>query len=90
MRMRTERAGCVERSTSILTAARLMRRCGIPYVVVVEHGDDAPVPLGLVSAEDIVLRVIALGLDARVVTAGDVLATKAAPTLDALLRRLTS
>lgn len=81
-------AGCLGHKASVLAAARLMRRSGVPYVVVVEQIDNTPVPLGVLSAEDVVARVLALQLDARVVTVGDVLATKAAPTLDSLLRRL--
>lgn len=86
--MRTD-AGRIDCAANVLSAARLMRNTGMPYVVVTECVERTCVPLGVVSAHDIVSRVLALDLDARVLTVGDVLATKAAPALDALLRRLT-
>ena len=78
----------IDRHASVFRAAQLMRRTGLPFVVVTEASDDGAVPLGVISTQDIVMRVMALGLDARVMRVGDVLATKAAPALDALLRRL--
>lgn len=56
--------GCIDCTANVLSAARLMRDAGVPYVV---------------AGDDVVTRVLALELDARVLTVGDVLATKAAP-----------
>ena len=78
----------IDSRASVLRAAQLMRRTGLPFVIVTEAGDEGAVPLGVISTQDIVMRVMALGLDARVVRVGDVLTTKVAPALDALLRRL--
>ena len=73
---------------SVWRAAQLMCRTGLPYVVVTEWSEDGPVPLGVLSAADIVMRVVARNLDVRRITVGDVLAEKTAPTFAALLRRL--
>lgn len=71
--------GCIDCTANVLSAARLMRDTGVPYVVVTERVEDRLAPLGVISADDVVTRVLALELDARVLTVGDVLATKAAP-----------
>jgi CBS domain-containing protein len=77
----------IDHGASVLSAARLMRQSGTPYVVVTD-GAGSAVPLGTLSAQDIVARVLAVELDPSVLTVGDVLSTKAGPALDALLRRL--
>lgn len=73
---------------SVWRAAQLMCRSGLPYLVVTEWSVEGPVPLGVLSAADIVTWVVAKDRDVRRVTVGDVLAEKTAPALAALLRRL--
>jgi CBS domain-containing protein len=62
------------RDTTIQEAARLMRQFHVGDLVVVE-GDGRPNPVGLVTDRDIVLAVVAPGLDPEVFTLGD-LATR--------------
>ena len=57
---------------SVLEASRRMRQCRATELIVVAEDDGKPRPLGVVTASDIVMRVIAVGLDPRVVTAGDI------------------
>ena len=73
---------------SVWRAAQLMCRTGLPYLFVTEWTDEGAMPLGVLSAADIVTRVVARNLDVRRVTVGEVLSEKTAPTLAALLRRL--
>lgn len=50
-----------------------MRLQKIDQVVVTEREAGASMPIGILSASDIVTRVVAFGLDSSVVTAGDLL-----------------
>ena len=77
---------CVDREASIEAAARLMRGHGVDELVVTELQESVRMPLGFISAKDIVMRVVALGLDPAVVTAGDVLGVKGVVSLDGLLQ----
>jgi CBS domain-containing protein len=69
----TRRAVCVDREQSVEAASYVMRLQKVDHVVVTERGVGASVPIGILSAADIVSRVVALGLDSSVVTAGDLL-----------------
>ena len=62
----------VHREASIVEASRVMRQCGTTELVVVTEADGEPQPIGVVTARDIVTRVLALGLDPAVLTAGDI------------------
>ncbi len=57
--------------SSILEASRLMRECGVQQLAVVGEADGNACPLGVVTAHDIVTRVLGVGLDPAVLTAGD-------------------
>ena len=48
-----------------------MRRHHIGDVVVVDREDRAPAPLGIVTDRDIVIEIVAKGLDPSAVTVGD-------------------
>jgi CBS-domain-containing membrane protein len=48
-----------------------MRELSVDKVVVTARHDGARIPVGVVSAADIVTRVVAVGLDSSVLTAGD-------------------
>jgi CBS domain-containing protein len=63
---------CVDQDTTILNASRLMRIYETEQLVVTQRPGDARVPLGIVSAHDIVTRIVAAGLDPAVMTAGDI------------------
>ena len=63
---------CVGSGTTILAASKLMRQYGVAELVVTDLTDGRPIPTGVVSTRDIVTRVIATGLDAAVLTAGDI------------------
>jgi CBS domain-containing protein len=63
---------CVGRETTILGVSKLMRSSQVGELVVADQPKEAVVPIGMVSARDIVTRIIATGLDPRVFTAGDI------------------
>jgi len=59
---------------TILDAARLMREEHVGCVVVARTAGDAPFPVGLVTDRDLVLAVVAAGLDPALFTLGDIAA----------------
>jgi CBS domain-containing protein len=60
-------------TTTIVDAAALMRRHHVGNIVVVDRADRAPTPLGLVTDRDIVVEVVAKGVDPSAVTVAEVL-----------------
>jgi CBS domain-containing protein len=62
----------IDREVSVLEASRVMRCRGVDVLLVTDPGHGALVPVGVVTARDIVSRVLAAGLDAAVVTMGDI------------------
>jgi CBS domain-containing protein len=62
----------VDRELSIAEASRIMSRCGVEELLVTDLAEGALVTVGVVSARDIVTRVVAAGLDPEVLTAGDI------------------
>ena len=62
----------VDRETSVLEASRLMRETGATELLVIDRSRGALLSFGIVTANDIVTRVIATGLDPAVLTAGDI------------------
>lgn len=62
----------VDRELSILEASRLMRNCGAEELLVTDQAQGELVPIGIVTARDIVTRIVAAGLDPAVLTAGDI------------------
>lgn len=69
---------CIDCGTTVLTASRLMRSFEVEELVVTNRRSNALVPAGIVSARDIVTRVIATELDPAVLTAGDIAWTESA------------
>jgi signal-transduction protein with cAMP-binding, CBS, and nucleotidyltransferase domain len=63
----------VERKSSIPEAARLMREYHVGDLVVVEKRGQRNIPVGIITDRDIVVEVIARGVDPDMVTAGDVM-----------------
>jgi CBS domain-containing protein len=61
------------RDTTIADAANLMRHQHVGDVVVIDNVDGQHLPVGIVTDRDIVVEVIAMGLDAKVMTLGDIL-----------------
>jgi CBS domain-containing protein len=62
----------VDRELSILEACRLMRSSGAERLLVTDQAEGTLVPVGVVTARDIVTRIVAAGLDPAVLTAGDI------------------
>jgi CBS domain-containing protein len=62
----------VDRNASVLAASILMRTSGATELLVTEVADGVFLAIGVVTAGDIVTRVIATGLDPAVMTAGDI------------------
>ena len=76
----------VEPETPARLVAQLMRRHHIGALVVVEAGDKNK-PVGIVTDRDLVLELMAEGLDPAVFTAGDIMSVdlvKAHPDMDAM------
>jgi CBS domain-containing protein len=66
------RLAYVDRELSILDASRLMRTSGAAELLVTDPGDGTLLPVGVITARDIVTRVVAAELDPTVLTAGDI------------------
>lgn len=65
-----------ESDTSIPELAALMRKHHVGDVVVVEKGEgDSRVPVGIVTDRDIVIETVALDVDVKVFTAGDLMSS---------------
>jgi CBS domain-containing protein len=62
---------CATRDTTVSEAASLMRRHHIGDVIVVEQRGDRRLPVGIVTDRDIVVEVIAAGVDPRTLKLGD-------------------
>jgi len=62
------------RETTVVAAAKLMRHGHIGSLVVVEQTNGGRrIPVGIVTDRDIVVEVIATGLDPAVITVGDIM-----------------
>lgn len=63
----------VKRDDTVLEAAKLMRQHHVGDVVVVEERDGATIPVGIVTDRDLVVEIMATGLDPGVITVGDIM-----------------
>ena len=63
---------CAKRDATLTEIARLMRENHVGCVVIV---DDAPRPVGIVTDRDIVVEVVATGVDHRGIAAGEIMTT---------------
>jgi len=62
------------RETTVATAARLMRHHHVGTLVVVEQMNGGKgVPVGIVTDRDVVIEVMATGLDPNAITVGDIM-----------------
>ena len=74
----------VEPETSALVAAQLMRRHHVGALVVVDAKDKSR-PVGIITDRDLVLALMAEGLDPEIFTAGDIMSVEpvlASPEMD--------
>jgi CBS domain-containing protein len=63
----------VEPDTSIAEAARLMREHHVGGLVVVKEKSGKRVPVGIITDRDLVIEVIAAGVDMSDITVGDIM-----------------
>jgi CBS domain-containing protein len=64
---------CAPRETTIAHAAKLMRQHHVGDVVVIDRADAQRMPIGIITDRDIVVEVVALGVDPDTVTIGDLM-----------------
>ena len=62
--------------TSVYEAAQLMRHHHVGTVVVVQNRDGRELPVGIITDRDIVLEIVAPGLDPEVLTIGDIMSAE--------------
>jgi CBS domain-containing protein len=62
------------RDMPVAAAARLMREHHVGTLVVVDAVRDSPRPLGIVTDRDLVMEVLAQGVDPKLIAVGDLLA----------------
>ena len=63
----------VERDTPVTEAINLMRAAHVGNVVVVETGDEARKPVGILTDRDVVIEILAEEVDVGSVSVGDVM-----------------
>lgn len=63
----------IEKSASILEAAQLMRLHHVGSIVVVEDASEPPTPVGIITDRDLVVEVMAEGVDFERITVGDIM-----------------
>jgi len=61
---------------SVYEAAQLMRHHHVGTVVAMRRNGSGEIPVGIVTDRDIVLEIIAPGLDPEVLTVGDIMSTE--------------
>lgn len=64
----------IQRSATVVEAAKLMRQYHVGAVIVVEKRDGRQVPVGVVTDRDLVIEVMATELDENVITVSDIMA----------------
>lgn len=62
---------CAGRATTVMAAARLMREHHVGDIIIVDQADAERMPIGIVTDRDVVVEVIAAGIDPNAVTLGD-------------------
>ena len=63
---------CAHRKMTIEEAAQLMRSRHVGDVIVVDSTARGPVPVGIVTDRDIVVEIVAAGLEPRQISLGDI------------------
>lgn len=64
---------CALRGDTVRHAAKLMREHHVGALVVTEDRDEIRVPIGMVTDRDIVVAVVATGLDSELLTVDDIM-----------------
>ena len=64
---------CATRDMTIAQAAKLMRQHHVGDVVVIDRADAQRMPIGIVTDRDVVVEVVALGVNPDAVTLGDLM-----------------
>ncbi|MDA8128814.1 MAG: CBS domain-containing protein [Betaproteobacteria bacterium] len=67
------RVAIAEKMLSVADAARLMRRLHVGDLVVIEERDGRRQPVGIVTDRDIVVEVVAAGVNPEALTIGDIM-----------------
>ncbi|SFU50331.1 CBS domain-containing protein [Nitrosomonas eutropha] len=63
----------IQRDGSILEAARLMRQYHVGALIVIDKVNDRAIPVGVITDRDLVVEVLATGLDKEAITVDDVM-----------------
>jgi len=63
----------IQRDESVLEAARLMRQYHVGSLIVIDRTGGCAKPVGIITDRDLVVEVLATGLDESVVTVGDIM-----------------
>ena len=63
----------VNRDVTVHAACKLMRHYHVGSLVVVDEQDGKRVPTGILTDRDVVVEIDAMDLDAKVITAGDIM-----------------
>jgi CBS domain-containing protein len=63
----------INRDVTVHAACKLMRHYHVGSLVVVDDDDGKRVPVGILTDRDIVVEINAMDLDAKVITAGDIM-----------------
>jgi CBS domain-containing protein len=66
----------VQRDDTVLQAAKLMRQHHVGDLLAVEERDGRRIPVGIITDRDLVVEIVAPGLDSTVITVGDIMVTK--------------
>ena len=62
-----------DRETTVAEASKLMRQHHVGDLVVVDERDGMRIPAGIVTDRDVVVELVALGLDPDTITVGDIM-----------------
>jgi predicted transcriptional regulator len=63
----------IRRDETILEAAKLMRQHHVGAIIVADKFNDRHIPIGIITDRDLVIEVLATGLDETVITVGDIM-----------------
>ena len=66
----------IQKDESVLEAAKLMRQHHVGDVIIVEEQNGIKKPVGIVTDRDLVVEIMATGLDPKVITVGDITVSK--------------
>lgn len=66
----------VNRDVTVNAACKLMRHYHVGSLVVVDEAEGKRVPVGILTDRDIVVEIDAMDLDAKVITAGDIMSSE--------------